>query len=743
MFLYIIGALLLVGLIALVTYKRDAIITWAKQNKKKVVTFAVGSSVAAAGLAGIPSLEISIDDLLIDDLSDYEALGYSVDKIVDPIVYKEQVLCEGHLPLAFTFDTLSSDQALSESQRTNLFTVEQYLQTNFDLINIDVNILQHESFTRTESVYKVTTEEDFDMYGESLGEVTRERIVGEKEIDDYRYVWKNIKDVDLTLKQGETIVVDIVGNFNAELGERSVDIVPSINIGSYEKRYSKYAWWNSNWNAKKAITLDHDQVLSTLVNFPVRINITDNDLYTDAQADGDDIAFVDSTETVQFAHEVIYYNAANGNLIADVNVTTVLSGSDTTFYMYYGNGVCGAQEDKHGTWNSGYLTVHHFLNTSFIDSTANGYDLTNDGSTIVDTDFYKGAYLDGTDEITHATLTDLTYGSIAVEWYFNTTNAADSEDIHIYKENSGGASGTYMLPRQTNNDIRTSFKSDGEAEDTTTADNRLQNDIWYYNSLVLQGTSNMFKAFWNGVSYRSDANTHSWTAGTQTDFSIGSKSSSPWTGTIDELRISTVERNDSWIITTYNTLNNATDGGFFTIGAESNNYANYSLLGLCDGQNITWFGEPGEVVWCNSSGVCDETLRISVINNNTQEITDVTVWLENMTDLSGHWFSAAHITLYASSDNISFGVPTDDDGNGNGVYLDGGSNISLNSTTWNAVTMGADPFTIENGTSAIIYCKFRAEIPGTEAEDRIYVTSETGYVYAQTFKVYFNGNKGV
>ncbi len=55
------------------------------------------------------------------------------------------------------------------------------------------------------------------------------------------------------------------------------------------------SWWNSTWTYKKNITINHSKVNQTQTNFPVLINLTDTDLITKAQADGDDIAFTNST----------------------------------------------------------------------------------------------------------------------------------------------------------------------------------------------------------------------------------------------------------------------------------------------------------------------------------------------------------------------------------------------------------------------------------------------------------------
>ena len=55
--------------------------------------------------------------------------------------------------------------------------------------------------------------------------------------------------------------------------------------------------FNSGWQYRKAITINHTKVTgdSPLLNFPVLIDITDTDLSSKAQDDGDDIIFMSDT----------------------------------------------------------------------------------------------------------------------------------------------------------------------------------------------------------------------------------------------------------------------------------------------------------------------------------------------------------------------------------------------------------------------------------------------------------------
>ena len=45
---------------------------------------------------------------------------------------------------------------------------------------------------------------------------------------------------------------------------------------------------------------------------------------------------------------------------------SLLSLTDTTLYMYYGNSAAANQENVAGTWDSNYRMVHHLEETNLI-----------------------------------------------------------------------------------------------------------------------------------------------------------------------------------------------------------------------------------------------------------------------------------------------------------------------------------------------------------------------------------------
>jgi len=126
----------------------------------------------------------------------------------------------------------------------------------------------------------------------------------------------------------------------------------------------------SDYDYYKTITIESDYIDSTLTNFPILIHRTsDSDLASHCQSDGDDIAFFSNDNTTQYSHEIEYFNGTTGELVAWVNVTSISSSSDTSFWMYYGDSDGLNQQDIDGTWDSDYLLVCH-MNSTY-DSSSN------------------------------------------------------------------------------------------------------------------------------------------------------------------------------------------------------------------------------------------------------------------------------------------------------------------------------------------------------------------------------------
>jgi len=119
-------------------------------------------------------------------------------------------------------------------------------------------------------------------------------------------------------------------------------------------------WWNDNWSYRKQIVINSDYVTGNLTDFPVLVSLTDTSLGAHAQADGDDIVFIDS-EGNKLSHEIESFTTitsgpiATGTLVAWVKIPNLSSTDDTPIYMYYGNAGVGSQEQAEAVWDENYI----------------------------------------------------------------------------------------------------------------------------------------------------------------------------------------------------------------------------------------------------------------------------------------------------------------------------------------------------------------------------------------------------
>jgi hypothetical protein len=160
------------------------------------------------------------------------------------------------------------------------------------------------------------------------------------------------------------------------------------------------------WNYRKKITIDHTKVTEDLTNFPILINVIDQDLQDKAQNDGDDILFMDNVGLAsKLYHEIEYFDNSTGTLTAWVNIPIVHSTEDTSLYMYYGNLSSTTQQFPEKVWNKKFNAVWHLNNGpdgTIVDSTSNNNDGTAHGgmtvSDLIDGKTGKCLEFDGIDD---------------------------------------------------------------------------------------------------------------------------------------------------------------------------------------------------------------------------------------------------------------------------------------------------------------------------------------------------------
>jgi|GEM_PF-5643812 len=158
---------------------------------------------------------------------------------------------------------------------------------------------------------------------------------------------------------------------------------------------AKYApinpWFNSNWQYRKAITINTAKVAGQLNNFTALINMTDGDLKNNAWGDGQDIVFTACDGKTLLNSDIENYTASTGSLVAWVRMPVIYNTPNNVIYMYYGNtGGCPAQSPV-GTWDPKYAAVYHLKENP--NASTSPVQLDNVQSVATATDSSSNAYM--------------------------------------------------------------------------------------------------------------------------------------------------------------------------------------------------------------------------------------------------------------------------------------------------------------------------------------------------------------
>jgi len=491
---------------------------------------------------------------------------------------------------------------------------------------------------------------------------------------------------------------------------------------------------SSDFNYSKSITIDHNQVNEDMTNFPLTLNIyNDSNLHNHAvNSSGYDIAFFNSTNETQFPHQVEKWidDETYVNATVFVNVSSVTSATDTIIYMCYGANDTD-QSNTQDVWDTSIFQAVYHMNASsgaIYDSTShNNHSTANDGSLTYRQTTHLGYSIDF-DEASF-TLPDLLFksgagfeGTCTVVAKFDTCDPSDSRTVIDLRKNIDWIPVFYRLTSNATiaygydgaNHQRINFT--GGYADTTT---------WHvYTSRMVAG---------DGVYVWYDSAFNGSLPLGNIDASVSNNrlgrdagSSNDWLdGKIDEVRIYHENMSANWINAEHNNIVNCTDGGFYTFGAEKaqgGTPSTYSIKGL-PSNRVTWSGTAGTTVYCNDTGDTNEWLEINMSINASDNVTEIRVWMDDYND-TGAFVNASNITMYVSSDNSSYGEF--------GAFTDGGSNLSINISTWIAGTMGINPFLGEGLTDkdASIYCIFKLTIPADSPTDVFYSAE------SNSFKIY-------
>ncbi len=357
----------------------------------------------------------------------------------------------------------------------------------------------------------------------------------------------------------------------------------------------------TSFKYRKVITVSSALVgPSDVVNLPILINITDSDLKTKTQADGDDIVFVSGGNIL--AHEIEVFdqafNSTHAHLLAWVRVN-LSSTIDTDITMYYGNSFTQSMQDPHQVWVSDYAAVYH-LGEQVVDEQTSGihvdstgkYNASQGGNDDTPTIFGNGQVFSTDDSITILSSQGLNPSSdVTISGWFKLDTTFDStsptsqvlvtkfltgnNDMHIalvgLDYTGGGVIRRGAMVFKLENDDFVSRYYLYSARTTWSA------NTWYHfacvmdastpanHKIYINGLDNTFSSSgsgtFNNITYSGD-----WGIGGGLVDNQFTTNPAYFNGTLDEVRIADTVLPASYLLTQYRSL--SSPDTFYSVAAE-------------------------------------------------------------------------------------------------------------------------------------------------------------------------------
>jgi len=336
----------------------------------------------------------------------------------------------------------------------------------------------------------------------------------------------------------------------------------NININHMKQKETTLpdtgTWWDSDWSYYQTITIDSDYIDENLTNFPILVAIA-SDISDDCD-DGDSIRFLSTDNSTEFYYEIehdIWDNSSTNHVWVNIS-ETITSDSDYEFLMYYGNSDASDNQSPSDVWDTNYVLVHHLNGSDWDDcddSTSNNNDVFMDSGSpsynIAGQVGYGVEWVNDGDRllIEDAASLNITENMTLEAWA--TTDVTEAN--FIFAKRNDGVDDSYGILTNTSKALMFELWI-GNVRKHADSTNIL-GSYWTY--CVGRYNKTYMTTFVNGsedYDYRPAETGVIDTIADHLMLGWGYDSSYTWDGYIDEVRISNIARNSSWINATYNTI---------------------------------------------------------------------------------------------------------------------------------------------------------------------------------------------
>jgi len=336
---------------------------------------------------------------------------------------------------------------------------------------------------------------------------------------------------------------------------------------------------------RKDITIDYTKIDANLSYFPVliKLNSSNIDFSHFLQADGSDIRFSAAIDGGGNATgDLLDYERERfekGNEVAEiwVEIPLVNSGSDTTFYMFYGNNSCPDGEDIEHTWDGGtdasplnnYIGVWHLDETgaTVYDSTSNSYDGSVTGASPNSSSYIAGGYdfvrEPDTDYIEMlGTANGLQLIDFTAEAWTKTPDSNIPDDYYTVTQSlycDGIESWALNIADDTGYEDKARFTTVESDTQTRVFGSVVTGNQWHYLAGVRTATQLLIYVD-DSPANSVDDDRPGQVIQSSANIAIGSAvcaTTDDFNGTIDEVRISNIARPPEWVKASYHSGNNS------------------------------------------------------------------------------------------------------------------------------------------------------------------------------------------
>ncbi|MFX1513218.1 MAG: DUF2341 domain-containing protein, partial [Promethearchaeota archaeon] len=441
--------------------------------------------------------------------------------------------------------------------------------------------------------------------------------------------------------------------------DNQIDPSGFYSVGSIEIYESEHGWYYPALNYRKNITIDHEKVVTDLINFPVLINLYDTDLHEKVQLDGDDIIFTDVLGT-KLDHEIESfiknYNSTHAHLTVWVKIPILSSSVGTIITMYFGNSTISNEEVPWGTWEE-YMGVWHLgesvsdegsATNVHIDSTSNANHGDQHGNNDITGQIYKGQDFDGTNdyiEMGDPDVLDMKEDeqyTITGWFYWDSTTNRDT--LLAKRVGSSFFDEGYSIWVNYNGDGHLYFEvADNDQEERrirTISDFNTLPTGWYHFAFIIDlNNADNWAVYINGIDdngyITGDSLFYIQNPANNIDFTLGRETGGnyPFNGKLDEIRIANLLRTAEWVETEFE--NQLDPNSWFSVGPLSyNDFAPPIVNSFGVDDEGTGTGKFWANITDNLAGVTSAFIRINetdyaMSNNGTHWTYQLSVAYEN------------------------------------------------------------------------------------------------------------------